>query len=55
MIYVRGDALKVDNLLALLGGAAGLELSVHDGPVTIVAEHDLGPGMSAQLRARLRR
>jgi hypothetical protein len=54
VINVRGDALKVDSLLGLLGGAAGLELSVQDGPVSIVSEQPLGPGMSAELRARLR-
>jgi hypothetical protein len=54
VINVRGDALKVDALLGLLGDAAGLELSVQDGPVSIVSEQPLAPGMSAELRARLR-
>src|SRR5258708_2646104 len=54
VIEVRGDALKADALLGLLGDAAGLELSVQDGPVSIVSEQPLGPGMSAELRARLR-
>ena len=58
MIEVQGEELRINQLLALLGSAAGLVLVADQGPttirITIAKELELGPKTSAALRARLK-
>jgi hypothetical protein len=52
MLEIRGDAIRINALLTLLGNAAGLTLAMSGHQVTITGETD--PPSSAALRASLR-